>query len=452
MSERSRGHYAGVAESLDLWQQAERLIPGGAQLISRRPSRFAYGISPIYADRAVGARFWDVDGNEYIDWVSGIGAVILGYADPVVDEAVMRQLRSGTLTSINHRLEIELAECLIEAIPCAEMVRYCKGGGEACAIAVRIARGVTDRDKILFCGYHGWHDWYLAANLGAENSLDAHLFSGIEPIGVPRCLEGTAIPFPHGESEHLRRLLDLHAGEVAAIIIEPLRSEMPPAGYLNEVAELARSHGVVLIFDEVSTGLRPSAGGVQPAVNVVPDMAVFAKSISNGYPLGVVAGRREVMEPAARMFISSTYWSDTLGLQAALTTMGEVRRRDVPAQLSGLGRALKDGLNAAASEAGLPVRCVGIDFHPRLETDATALDAALAPKLMTLFTQETAKRGCHVAGSFYLNAAQGDAELSETIDAAREAFAVIARGLQSGKLDELLECEPSRDSFRRLVR
>src|SRR5437667_4929058 len=161
-----------VARSLDLFQRASELIPGGTQLISRRPTRFAYGVSPIYAQRAQGARFWDVDGNEYIDWVSGIGAIILGYCDPVVDEAVRRQLECGTVYSINHELEIELAEELVRTIPCAEMVRYAKCGGEACAIAVRIARGITGRDKVLFCGYHGWHDWYLAANLSAEANLN----------------------------------------------------------------------------------------------------------------------------------------------------------------------------------------------------------------------------------------------------------------------------------------
>ncbi|HMC64065.1 MAG TPA: aminotransferase class III-fold pyridoxal phosphate-dependent enzyme, partial [Gemmataceae bacterium] len=214
-----------ICGSLGLYRRALQLIPGATQLVSRRPTRFAYGVSPIYAERAKGARFWDVDGNEYIDWVSGIGAIILGYADPVVDEAVRQQIATGTIYSINHELEIELAEELTKAIPCAEMVRYSKCGGEACAIAVRIARGVTGRDKILFCGYHGWHDWYLAANLSAEANLNAHLFPGIEPIGVPKALEGTAIPFPYGDLNALGQLLDDHRGQIAAVIMEPVRSE-----------------------------------------------------------------------------------------------------------------------------------------------------------------------------------------------------------------------------------
>src|SRR5690242_1562240 len=187
-----------VPRSQELYCRALELIPGGTQLVSRRPTRYASGVSPAFARRAKGARFWDVDGNEYIDWVSGIGAIILGYADPVVDQAVCEQIRSGNCFSVNHELEVELAEDLVRTIPCAEMVRYTKCGGEACAVAVRIARGATGRDKVLFCGYHGWHDWYLAANLSEEANLNSHLFPGIEPVGVPRALAGTAVPFAYG--------------------------------------------------------------------------------------------------------------------------------------------------------------------------------------------------------------------------------------------------------------
>ncbi len=440
----------GVQRSMELYRRALELIPGATQLISRRPTRGAFGITPVYATRAKGARFWDVDGNEYIDWNSGIGAIILGYADPVVDEAVREQIGSGTLYSVNHELELELAEELIETIPCAEMVRYAKGGGEACAIAVRIARGTTGRDKVLFCGYHGWHDWYLAANLAAESSLNEHLFPGIEPIGVPRCLEGTAIPFPYGDLNALGEALDANRGDLAAVIMEPLRSELPPDGYLEGVAKLTREHNVVLIFDEVSTGFRLTAGGVQPQLKVTPDMAVFAKSISNGYAMGAVVGRREVMEPAAQMFISSTYWSDTIGLRAALTTLREIRRRDVPAHVQKTGTELQQRLNAAADETGLGVKCGGLSIHPSLTFDVD--DSRLQTKLVTLFIQEMAKRGCHGYASFYLNAAQGPDEVEQTVQAARETFITIAEGLEQNRIDELLECELRQDFFQRLVR
>lgn len=433
-----------------LYQRALELIPGGTQLVSRRPTRYAYGVSPVYATRAQGARFWDVDGHEYIDWVSGIGAIILGYCDPVVDDAVRRQISTGTMYSINHELELELAEELCRKIPCCEMVRYAKCGGEACAIAVRIARGATGRDKILFCGYHGWHDWYLAANLSAEANLNAHLFPGIEPIGVPKALAETALPFPFGDLAALGNLLDDHRGEIAAVIMEPLRSELPPQGYLEGVRKLCTERNVVLIFDEVSCGWRTRIGGIQEFTGVTPDMAVFAKAMSNGYPMGAVVGKRDVMQAAATMFISSTYWSDTLGLRAALTTIRELRRRNVPAYLDELGQTLKRRLNSAAEETGLPVRCVGLNVHPSLQFQID--DAAVRAKLATLFIQEMAKRGSHGYASFYLNAAQGTAEVDQTINAAREVFPLLREGLERGRLDALLETQIAQDAFRRMVR
>jgi glutamate-1-semialdehyde 2,1-aminomutase len=439
-----------VARSMELYARAQELIPGGTQLVSRRPTRYACGVSPVYAVRAKGARFWDVDGHEYIDWVSGIAAIILGYCDPAVDEAVCEQISRGVNFSINHELEVELAEELARTIPCAEMVRYAKCGGEACAIAVRIARGATGRDTVLFCGYHGWHDWYLAANLDAEANLNAHLFPGIEPIGVPRALAGTAIPFPYGDLATLGETLDAHRGQVAAVIMEPLRSQMPAPGYLAGVQKLCREHGAVLIFDEVSSGMRFGMAGAQGFVGVTPDMAAFAKSISNGYPMGMVVGQRDVMLPAARMFISSTYWSDAIGLRAALTTLRELRRRNVAEYLAQFGSQLKNTINQAAREVGFGIKATGLSVHPHLEFPTD--DPAVRTQLSTLYIQEMAKRGCHGYASFYLNAAQGQVELEQTAAALRKSFTILAEGLAQGNLESLLECEPQQDAFRRLVR
>jgi glutamate-1-semialdehyde 2,1-aminomutase len=438
-----------IPQSMDLYARALELIPGATQLISRRPTRFALGVSPVYAERAKGARFWDVDGNEYIDWVSGIGAVILGYADPVVDEAVIEQIRLGTMYSINHELEIEVAEALTSLLPGAEMVRYAKGGGDACAIAVRIARGVTGRDKVLFCGYHGWHDWYLAANLTAGANLNSHLFPGIEPLGVPTGLAGTSHPFPYGDLQALRQQLEAHRGEVAAVMMEPLRSAEPPPGYLAAVAELTREHGAALIFDEVSSGFRFGPAAAQGYVGVVPDMSVFAKSMSNGYPMGAVVGKREWMEPSARMFISSTYWSDTIGLRATLTTLQELRNRHVSEQLWAFGGRLQQQLNEVAERLEAPVHCQGLAIHPHLHFQVE--DPLLHRKVVTLYIQEMAKRGCHGYASFYLNAAQGEPELQQTVGAAEETFALITSGLREHRIDELLECDLQQEYFRRLV-
>ena len=300
-----------VRRSLQIYERAKALVPGTTQLISRRPTRAALGVSPIYAERAKGCRIWDVDGNEYIDWTSAVGPVILGYADEVVDAAVRAQIDRGTIYSIVQESAVELAVELVRLVPSAEMVRYCKGGGEACTIAVRIARGVTGRDKVLFCGYHGWHDWYQAANIGAERLAD-HLFNGIEPIGVPRCLEGTALPFTYGDVDELTALLEEHAGELACIIMEPMRSDEPPPGYLEKVRELASHYGVVLIFDEVSSGFRVALGSAQEYTGVTPDMSVFAKAISNGYPMGAVVGKREFMPRLRRCLSPAPIGTTTL--------------------------------------------------------------------------------------------------------------------------------------------
>ena len=355
-----------VARSLELYRRAETLIPGRTQLISRRSSQFAHGASPIYAGRAKGARFIDVDENEYIDWVNAVGAVILGHADPAVDSAVKAQIDRGSIYTLNSSLEIELAELLNEVIPSAEMARYTKGGGEANAVAARIARGVTGRDLILFSGYHGWHDWYQSANYLVDPESGEFPFAGIEPIGVPAALAGTALPFAWGDLAALRDLLAEHNGEVAAIMLEPMRSELPPPGYLEGVKALARAHGAVLIFDEVSCGFRPHTGGVQAYLGVTPDVTVLAKAMSNGYPMGAVVGSRAVMEPASRMFISSSYWSDNLGLSASLTTIHELERRDSSRRFEALGTALIERLNLALREAGLAGECGGVFWNPTL--------------------------------------------------------------------------------------
>ncbi len=437
-----------VHRSLEIYERARALIPGTTQLISRRPTRAALGVSPIYAERAKGCRIWDVDGNEYIDWTSAVGPVILGYADDVVDDAVRAQIARGAIYSIVQESAVELAEELVRIVPSAEMVRYCKGGGEACTIAVRIARGVTGRDKVLFCGYHGWHDWYQAANLGAER-LAEHLFNGIEPIGVPRSLEGTAMPFTYGDLQELEGLLQQHAGEVACIIMEPMRSGEPPEGYLAGVRDLATRYGVVLIFDEVSSGWRVARGSAQEYVGVTPDMTVFAKAISNGYPMGAVVGKREFMEPASRMFISSAYWDDNIGIAASLACLRELERRDAVAHFNRIGALFKEQVNAAAAAAGLAAQCVGVAAHPsiRIEVD----DPAEAAKVNALFIQENARRGVILATGFMFNCSHGESEVDRTAAVVEESFGKIAEGLDRGTIDDLLEVPPQEESFRRLV-
>lgn len=432
-----------------LYQEALERIPGGTQLISRRPQLYSPGLTPPYVSRGKGARFWDLDGNAYLDLMMCVGASILGYADDAVDAAVVAQIRNGTAFSVSSPLEVELARELAAVIPCAEMVRYCKGGGEANAIAVRIARGVTGRDKVLFCGYHGWHDWYLAANLESDETLDTHLLPGIRPQGVPQSLAGTALPFRYNDLASLEAQLERHRGQIACIIMEPARgASLPAPGFLEGVRQLATAHGAVLIFDEVVTGFRLAPGGAQERFGVVPDMATYAKAISNGYAMGAVVGRREVMQAAAEMFISSTYWSDAVGLAASLATIRELRRRNVPARIGAFGQAFQDLFNGLAEEHGVPLYATGL---PQLiGIGYKDLDPALRRPLKDYYVQELTRRG--IFGSLSVNpcAAHGDAELAEIEQALREIFPLLRTALREGDWESRLVAR-SVDAFRRQV-
>jgi glutamate-1-semialdehyde 2,1-aminomutase len=436
-----------VEKSMALYRRAKDLLPGVSQLISRRPSRAALGVSPIYAERAEGCRIWDIDGNEYVDWFSGVGPIILGYADPVVDQAVRRQMEKGSVYSILHPSSVQLAEELVRLVPAAEMVRFTKGGGEACTVAVRIARGYTGRDKVLFCGYHGWHDWYLAANLGGER-LDGHLLPDIDPVGVPQALEGSTIPFPYGDLPALEALLAEHGAEVACVIMEPMRTQEPPAGYLAAVRDLAHRYGILLVFDEVSSGFRVALGGAQEYLGVTPDMAVFAKAISNGYPMGAVVGHRDVMSASESMFISSAYWDDNIGAAAALATLAELERRQAPAFFADLGRRFIDGFNRIAAQTGAKAVCSGSLAHPGISFDLGDHSAAAS----ALFLQENARQGLILATGFFFNMAHDEEALEYTLERVGHSLSEVGRGLERGDLEEQLETPLEAAPFRRLVR
>jgi glutamate-1-semialdehyde 2,1-aminomutase len=438
-----------VAQSLELYGRALHCIPGGTHLFGRRAELAAYGVSPIYSDRQEGGRLWDVDGNEYIDLLMGAGAVLLGHAYPSVVEAVREQAAKGTGVTINHPLEVELAEELIGIISCAEMVRFCKGGGEADAIAIRIARGATGRGKVAFCGYHGWHDWYLAANLADENTLNAHLMPGINPDGVPKGLTGTAIPFEFNDLDSLEAVLEANEGEVAAIIMEAARSFIPQPGFLEAVRQLATEHGAVLIFDEVVTGFRLALGGAQEYFNVVPDMATYAKTISNGFALGAVVGRREVMECARDLFISSVYWAEATGLAAGLASLRAMREVDASAVVWDIGKRFMRGMEEIIGQTDVPAEMVGLPPMPFIMFRHQ--DPAVNNEMVTLYMQEMAKQGVFVSTVNYLCTQHTHADVEQVVQAAACTFETIQRGLDGGDVKALLECPVRQAGFRRLV-
>ena len=438
-----------VPQSMELYRRAGERIAGKTHLFGRRAELHAFGVSPIYSAQQKNGRFLDVDGHEYVDFNMGAGAVLLGHAyDPVV-RAVQQQAACGTGLTINHPLELETADLLHELVPCAEMVRFCKGGGEANMVAVRIARASTCRTKVLFSGYHGWHDWYIAANLASEQTLANHLLPGIEPLGVPAELRGTTIPFEYNNLACLEAALDAHAGEVACVIMEPARSFQPDPGFLHGVRELTRARGVVLIFDEVVTGFRYARGGAQEYFDVTPDMATFAKCISNGFALGAVVGKREVMATAIDSFISSVYWAEATGLAAGKKTLEIYRDQDVCKSVWQFGESFIAECRKRINETGVPVKIVGLPPAPSFVFEG--LPPERRDEVVTLYMQETAKRGLFGGPGHFFCLTHDESDLKDALDAIGHALAAIRRALDEGDVRKYLECPVRQSGFRRLV-
>lgn len=440
--------YHRSVKGQQLYLRAKARIPGGTQLLSKRPEMFLPDLWPAYYSRAKGASVWDLDGRELVDMLyMGIGACVLGYADDEVDSAAYEAIRCGVSTTLNAPEEVELADLLCEIHPWADMVRYARGGGEAMAVAVRIARATSGKDKVAFCGYHGWHDWYLAANLANEGGLDGHLIPGLEPAGVPRALAGTAIPFHYNDPKELDAIVDEIGGELGAIVMEPIRSADPAPGFLEHVRQVADRLGAVLIFDEVSSGFRLTTGGAHLRFGVNPDIAVFAKGMSNGYPMAAIIGKRSVMDQAQRTFISSTYWTERIGPATAIATIRKHARDSVPAHLDRVGRAIQRGWAEAAVRHGLRVHVDGIPALGHFEFDHGNDSRTMA----TLFTQLMLERGFLAGGRFYASLAHTDDHARRYVEAANDSFAIIARSSTANTLSSELRGPLAHTGFARLA-
>lgn len=430
-----------------LYRKAKLRIPGGTQLFSKRPELFLPEQWPSYYAKAKGVEVWDLDGNKYIDMsYMGLGACVLGYADPEVDNAVKAAIDSGSMSTLNCPEEVQLADLLCALHPWAEMVRYARTGGEAMAIAVRIARAKTGKDKIAFCGYHGWHDWYLAANLGGENTLDSHLLPGLEPSGVPHSLKGTMFPFRYNRIEELKTIVAKHKNELAAIVMEPVRNYDPEPDFLAGVKEVARGIGAALIFDEVSSGWRLTTGGAHLLYDVTPDIAVFAKAMSNGYPMAAVIGVGSVMQAAQDSFISSTYWTERIGPSAALATIGKHQRCNIPEYLIKTGKRVQSGWKSAAERHGLKISVYGI---PPLAHFSFDYDNGQA--IRTLFTQEMLEKGFLATNAFYASYAHQDHHIESYSKAVDETFGFIAEAIEKDKVEKLLKGPIAHSGFHRLT-
>ncbi|MBK6632522.1 MAG: aminotransferase class III-fold pyridoxal phosphate-dependent enzyme [Betaproteobacteria bacterium] len=431
----------------DLYKKARTLIPGGTQLLSKRPEMFLPDLWPAYYARAKGADVWDLDGRQFTDVSSsGISSCVLGFADPDIERAVIGAVQAGVMTTLNCPEEIELAELLIELHPWAEMARYARSGGEIMAVAARIARAATGRDKIAFCGYHGWHDWYLAANLSEDTALDGHLLPGLAPAGVPRGLTGTMLPFRYNQIEDLRAIVAAHGRELAAIIMEPSRSAGPAPGFLEEVRRLADASGAVLVFDEVTSGFRLNCGGIHMTYGVAPDLAAFAKAMSNGYAMSALIGRRAVMEAAQTTFISSTFWTEKIGPTAALAAIRKYRREAVHTHQIAVGTAVREGWTHAAVRAGLPIKINGL--LPLLNF---AIEHPQAAALSTLLTQEMLGRGYLAAPRFNATFAHKPEIVERYLRDIEEVFHVLGEAIRRGDVEQRLRGPVKHSEFRRLT-
>ncbi len=436
--------------SQQLYRQAKLLMPGGTQLVSKRPEMYAPEQWPAYYRSAHGCEIVDLDGNTYLDMLTnGIGACLLGYADPDVTAAVARRVQNGSMSTLNPPEEVELAELLLKLHPWAENVRFQRCGGEAMSAAVRIARAATGRDIIAFCGYHGWHDWYLAANRSDDNSIDAlrgHLLPGLSAVGVPSQLAGTAFPFSYNKIDELATIVQQHGQNLAAVVMEPTRSVDPKQGFLTSVRELCDRSGATLIFDEITAGWRFALGGAHLYYGSEPDIAVFAKALGNGHPMAAIIGRSSVMQAAHDSFISSTYWTESVGPTAALATIRKFQQIDVPKHICRIGIILREGLQQLAKRYNLPLQMSG---HAALTS--LAFDHPETVALTTLLTVRMLSEGILAGSAFYPTWAHQKHHVERYLEAANKIFEELSEAIQTGDVTRRIGGPIKHTGFARLT-
>jgi glutamate-1-semialdehyde 2,1-aminomutase/spore coat polysaccharide biosynthesis protein SpsF len=414
-----------LAQSEAWFARAQKVIPGCSQTFSKGYTQHVRGVSPIFLQRGKGCRVWDVDGNEYIDYVQGLLPNILGYAHDEVNAAVAAQAAQGHSFSLPHPIEVELAERLKRLIPCAEMVRFGKNGSDATAGAVRAARAFTGRERIACCGYHGWQDWYIGSTARHR--------------GVPAAVRALTHPFPYNDPAALDKLLAEHPGEFAAVIMEPVNFTAPAPGYLQGVKELAHKHGALLIFDEICTGFHLGLGGAQKRFGVTPDLACFGKAMGNGYPISCIVGKTEVMQVFTDIFVSFTFGGEVAAMAAAMKVLDVLEHTDALTRMEANGRRLQDGFNALAKQAGLHPRfeCVGYPVWSLLKfRDATGKDSFLE---RSLWQQEGVKRGILQLVTHNLTAAHDGASTEQTLQTYAAVFKTLAGWLSDKNPARFLE-------------
>lgn len=436
-----------IKKSFQLQEKAKKRIPGLTQLLSKRPDMFSYGVWPGFYSKAKGVEVWDLDGNKYFDMsIGGIGANVLGYAVDEVDEAVIEAIKKGNSCSLNCPEEVQLADKLCEIHPWADNVRFSRTGGESMVIAVRIARAYTGKDKVAFCGYHGWHDWYMAANLGTENALGEHLISGLNPAGVPKGLAGTAYPFRYNQLDELKEIVSKNKNDLGVIVMESIRGDEPTKEFIQGVRTIATEIGAVLIVDEISAGFRMNTGGAHLKLKLVPDIAVFSKALGNGYPIAAIIGKGHIMDAAQSTFISSTNWTERIGPTAALKMLEIHQRDNVSDHLIRMGTKVQKGWTSLAEKNQLSIDVGGIPPLSQFSFNTRDSNAVKA-----LFIQLMLERGFLASNSFYSMFSHTDEHLDAYLKSVDSSFITIKQALDQDNVNPLLKGKPSASGFKRLT-
>ena len=439
-----RNEGAAMGTGQKLWKRAKAVIPGGNMLLSKRAEMFLPDQWPAYFSKAKGCQVWDLDGNRYTDMsIMGIGTNILGYGHEEVDSAVRQTVDMGNMSTFNCPEEVYLAEKLVEIHPWADMARLARSGGEANAIAIRIARAASGRDKVAVCGYHGWHDWYLSANLGDDENLAGHLLPGLDPKGVPQNLRGTVFPFSYNNYQALEDLVNTL--DIGVIKMEVVRNMGPEDNFLHKVRRLATERGIVLIFDECTSGFRETFGGLHKKYGVEPDMAMFGKALGNGYGITATIGRREVMEAAQSTFISSTFWTERIGPTAALKTLEVMERVKSWQTITQTGLNIRERWQQLADKHGLGISHWGL---PALTGYTFQSENALAYK--TLITQEMLAKGYLASNSVYVCTEHTQEVIAGYFDALDPLFATIKECEEGRDVMSLLKGPICHGGFKRL--
>ncbi len=434
--------------SKKLQKYAAKLIPGTSQLFGKKPELYLPGGNwPTYYSKAKGINVWGLDNKKYLDFTMvGIGTSVLGYSDPDINKKAIDMMKRSSMNTLNAPEDVELAEILLKLHPWADNVRYCRTGGESMSIAIRLARAYNNREKILFCGYHGWHDWYLSANLRSIKSLNQHLLPGLDPLGVPKFLRGSVIPFRFNNFHDLDKVIKKYACKAAAIVMEPCREEMPSREYLIELKKIAKRNNTLLIFDEITSGWRVGTSGIHMNLNIHPDMAIFGKTIANGIAMGAIVGKRKVMKNATKTFLSSAFWTERIGPGCAVEFIKKHKKLNLGKVLVKKGAKIKEIWKNAAKNSNLDIEINGIDPLASFKLKIKNWDVAI-----TYFIQEMLKRKFLASDRCYSNYKHDDKSLKKYKDACNEIFSEIYKYSKSNKLKSKLDGPVKQMGFKRLT-